>query len=83
MGDSFFAPQGSPLPPPEPDAPPPIAEDFAANVGLGLVKSGTFGSFLAGLIDALVAAFARIVGLVINLLASVFVAVIGVVGQMT
>lgn len=83
MGDSFFAPSGSPLPPEEPDVPPPIFENLGVNLGLGLAKSGTVGGFIAQIGDMLFALFAKLVGYSINILAAVFVAIIGVVGQIT
>lgn len=83
MGDYFTAPEGSPLPPPEPDAPPPAFEELAANLGLGLAKSGTFGAFLAQLLDVLVAAGMRLLGSIINILASLFVFLMGLVGQVS
>lgn len=83
MGDYFTAPTGSPLPPPEPDAPPPLFEEAAANFGLGLAKSGTLGGFVAQLGDMLFALVAKVLGLLINSLAIVFVTLMGLVGQIS
>lgn len=83
MGDFFSDPPGSPLPPPEPDTPAPSFETLASNLGLGLVKSGTFASFLSGLLDALVGAGVKLLGILINMFAAIFVFCMGIAGQVS
>lgn len=81
MGDFFTPIGGGPLPPEEPDIPPPFIEDFAANLGLGLDKSGTFSKLWAGFIDAALAAALKIIGGILNVLASIFAFLITLVGK--
>jgi len=83
MGDFFSAPEGSPLPPPEPDAPPPLFEELGKNLGLGLSSSGSVGSWLAQAGDMLLLVAAKILGFVLAKLAAVFVFLMGVVGNVS
>lgn len=62
MGDSFFSPEGTPLPPPEPDVTPPDFETIAAAIGIGLKNSGAVGGWLVSLYDMLVRFLTYVVG---------------------
>lgn len=77
MGDYFYSPEGTPLPPPEPDTPPPDFETLGKNLGLGIAKSGTFAAFIAQFMDQLFALFTKLVGALINFVAGIFVFFMG------
>lgn len=83
MGDSFFAPEGTPPPPHEPDAPPPLFEDLGKNLGLGVAKSGTFSAFLSGLADTLLLWVIKAVAFLVNKAAAIFVFFMGVAGTLS
>lgn len=83
MGDYFAPFEGGPLPPEEPDIPPPFIEDLAASLGVGLDKSGTFGKLLSLWVDACLAAAMKVLGGVLNILAAGFAFLIALVGKAT
>lgn len=83
MGDFFTSPIGSPLPPPEPDIPPPNFEQIADGIGAGFMKSGLVTGILAPLFGIFVSAFTAILSIAIKLLVYIFAYLVKVLGDAT
>lgn len=83
MGDFFTAPAGTPLPPPEPDIPPPNFDQLAANIGIGLQNAGVIGGWVNSLWNLFVRALTYTVGFVLWVLIKAFTYFIKVLGDVT
>ena len=83
MGDFFTPPAGSPLPPPEPDIPPPDFSTIANGIGVGLQKSGITGSFWNGLFEILVKVVTTALGIIVSTLLRIFAFFTSILGDAT
>jgi hypothetical protein len=83
MGDFFTPPAGYPPPPPEPDTPSPDFSTIAANLGIGINKSGVLNGIFVGLAEALLRWVTLALGLLLTVALKIFAWFIGVVGDVT